>query len=322
MMNYRIVDIQYYLPDKIVTNDYLVETCGIDKRFIEEKVGIFERRIVDIDEPTSIIATKAAEKLFSNCRVKRDDIDLLLLCTQNPDYKLPTTACLVQDLLGLPKSTIAFDVNLGCSGFVYSLPIAGNFISSGLAKHCLLLMADEYSRIISYKDKNTSPIFGDAASAILLEPCEAGYGVLDANFGTDGSGWDKLIVYNSGVVDNSEKSCNVFMDGLEIFKFAVKVIPSSISQILLKNNLQTSDIKHFVFHQANTYIIKELQKRLKLSDEQVVIDMKNYGNTIQSTIPIALKNLIDSGSLEKGDLLILSGYGVGLSWGNILYKYI
>lgn len=321
-MNYKISALEYYLPEKLIDNDYLVEACGIDKKFIEEKVGILERRIALPDQPTSDLAFHAARKLFENCNIEPESIDLLLLCTQNPDYKLPTTACLVQDRLGLKKSCIAFDVNLGCSGFVYSLAIAGNFIKSSMAKRALIIMADEYSKIIDYKDKTTSPIFGDAASAILLEECSDEFGFIDGNFGTDGSGWDKLIVRNSGVVCDNSDDKYVFMDGLEIFKFAVRVIPTTIKELLEKNNLAVGEIKKFVFHQANTYIIKELQKRMKLADNQVVIDMEKYGNTIQSTIPIALKNLIDSGELQKGDLVIFSGYGVGLSWGNILYKYI
>ncbi len=321
-MSYKISALEYYLPDRLVDNDYLVKTCGIDKKFIEEKVGILERRIALPEQPTSDLAVNAAKKLMEKHNISPEDIDLLLLCTQNPDYKLPTTACLVQDRLGLKKSCIAFDVNLGCSGFVYSLPIAGNFIKFNMAKRAMVIMADEYSKIIDYKDKNTAPIFGDAAAAALLDSCPDDFGFIDGNFGSDGSGWDKLIVRNSGVVCDNTGDSYVFMDGLEIFKFAVRVIPSTIKELLERNNLAASNITKFVFHQANTYIIKELQKRLKLSDEQVVIDMEKYGNTIQSTIPIALKNLIESGALNKGDLLIFSGYGVGLSWGNILYKYI
>ncbi len=321
-MSFKISAIEYYLPETIIDNEFLVSSCGIDKKFIEEKVGILQRRIAAPDEPTSQLATKATQRLIDNNQIDINSIDLLLLCTQNPDYKLPTTACLVQDNLGINKSCIAFDVNLGCSGFVYCMPIAGNFLRTGMAKKAIIIMADEYSKIIDYKNKNTAPIFGDAATAILLEQCDEDYGFVDGNFGTDGSGWEKLIVYNSGVVSDTAKDNFVYMDGLEIFKFAVKVIPTTIKELLVKNNLKVEDIKHFIFHQANTYIIKELQKRLKLTDSQVIIDMARYGNTIQSTVPIALKNLIDTDTLKKGDMLIFSGYGVGLSWGNIIYKYI
>lgn len=321
-MSYKIEHIAYYLPERIIDNDYLEAESGIDKKFTEEKVGIATRHIAAENEPTSQLAFKAAEKLIAENNINKDDIDMLLLCTQNPDYKLPTTACLVQNMLELKTSVMAFDINLGCSGYVYSLPMAGNFLNSGKFKSALLIMADEYSKIINYKDKNTASIFGDAGSATLLTKCEDGYGVIDYTFGTDGSGWDKLIVPNSGTMQDADGVNELYMDGREIFKFSVQKVPAAIHEILEKNNLQTSDIKHFVMHQANKYMLGELQKRLKLTPEQMIIDMKDYGNTVSSTIPIALKNLIDKGTLQKGDLLLFTGFGVGLSWGNVLYRYI
>lgn len=321
-MNYKIEAIEYYLPSVEIDNDYLSNCCGIDKQFMAEKVGILKRHIAEPNEYTSDLGIKSAELLFSKHKFDKSKIGLVLLCTQNPDFRLPTTACLIQDRLGLEKSCIAFDVNLGCSGFVYSLEIAGNFIRSGKVDYALIIMADQYSKIIDYKDKNTAPIFGDAGTSILLSKCEDSFGVIASNFGSDGSGWDKLIAYNTSIKKDQDKSSYVFMDGLEIYKFAVRVIPSSINNLLQNNSIDISNVKHVIFHQANTYIIKELQKKLKLNDSQLIIDMANYGNTIQSTIPIALKNLLNKSNLNKGDLLIFSGYGVGLSWGNILYKYI
>jgi 3-oxoacyl-[acyl-carrier-protein] synthase-3 len=321
-MNYFIKDIEYYLPDRIIDNDYLEKVCGIDRQFTESKVGIKERRIASDNESTSDMAFKAAEKIFYKGKISKEEIGLVLVCTQNPDYRLPTTACLVQNKLGLSKSTLAFDINLGCSGYVYSLPIAGNFIVNGIVKNALIIMVDQYSRIIDYKDKNTASIFGDAAAASILSPCEDGYGVLDYNFGTDGSGAELLIAWNSGVVNNPDKQPYIFMDGKEIFKFTMLAIPPSIEELLTRNNVKLDDFKYVIFHQANQYMLKELKKRMKLTDEQIVIDMEYVGNTISATIPIALKNLIVKNRLQKGDLLLLSGFGVGLSWGNIIYRYI
>lgn len=321
-MSYKIEQIEYYLPDKIIDNDYLSIECGIDKTFMEDKIGIKERRIAAPMETTSQMAISAGKKIIDSGKVNIEDIDMLLLCTQNPDYRLPTTACIVQDKLGLKISIMAFDINLGCSGYVYSLPIAGNFISNGKFKKAMLIMADQYSKIINYKDKNTASIFGDAATATILSECEDGYGVIDSNFGTDGSGWDKLIVPNTGVAFDNEKSGELYMDGREIFKFSVQVVPKNVNDILERNNLKSEDIKHFVFHQANKYMLGELKKRLKLTDEQMIIDMELYGNTVSSTIPIALKNLIDKQTLQKGDLLLFTGFGVGLSWSSVLYRYI
>lgn len=320
-MNYYIRNIEYYLPEKIIDNDFLESECGIDKKFTEEKVGIKERRIAADNEPTSEMCFKAGEKLIKKSGIDKDEIDLLLVCTQNPDYKLPTTACMVQDKLGLKKSCISFDINLGCSGFVYSLPIAGNFIKTGMVKNAMTIMADQYSKIIDYKDRNTASIFGDAAAATLLSQCDDGSGVIGSNFGTDGSGSHKLIAWNSGVTKDLEHSNYLFMDGREIFSFSMRVVPNSINEILEKNNITLNEVKYVIFHQANKYMLTELKKRLKLTDEQTVIYMEKVGNTVSATIPIALKNLMEQDSLQKGDLLLFSGFGVGLSWGNTLYRW-
>jgi 3-oxoacyl-[acyl-carrier-protein] synthase-3 len=321
-MNYSIKYIEYYLPEKIIDNNYLSKVSGIDSGFLEEKVGIKKRHIASVDETTSDMAAKSAMKLISENNVEKANIDLLLLCTQNPDFTLPTTACIVQHKLGLKNSCLAFDINLGCSGFVYSLVIAGNFINTGMLNNCLIIMADQYSKSIDYKDKNTASIFGDAASSAFLTACDNNYGVIDCAFGTDGSNADKLIVHNSGVDKNAGKSNYLFMDGREIFKFSITIVPQSVNDILCRNNLSVKDIKYFIFHQANKYMLEEIQKKLEITDSQMVVDMEDFGNTVSSTIPIAYKNLFSKNKLFKGDLIILSGFGVGLSWGTILYRYI
>lgn len=316
-MNYYIDNIAYYLPNKLITNDYLVVECGLDKVFLEDKIGIKERRIADT-ESTSEMAYLACEKLLQN--IDKNTIDVLLVCTQNPDFKLPTTACIVQNKLGLKTSCIAFDVNLGCSGFTYSLSIAGNFLKTDMANNVVIVMVDQYSKLIDYKDKNTASIFGDAASAILLKKCDDNVGVIAYDYGTDGSGAEHLMAYNSGVVEQTDKSNFLYMNGREIFKFSITTVPQSINNLLSKSGFNTKDIKYFIFHQANKYMLTEIKKKLDLTDEQMVIDMEKYGNTVSSTIPIAYKNLIEKKMLNKGDLVVFSGFGVGLSWGSILYK--
>jgi 3-oxoacyl-[acyl-carrier-protein] synthase III len=320
-MNVQIKQIEYYLPEHIITNEYLAETCGIDKEFLENKIGIKERHIAAANETSSEMAYKAGIKIFENSLVSKEQIDLLIVCTQNPDYKLPTTACILQDKLGLKKNCIAFDINLGCSGFIYSLIIAGNFIKTGIAKRALIVMVDQYSKLIDYTDKNTASLFGDAATASLLEDCAEGNGILDFDLGTDGSGAMNLIAYNSGVASNPDQPQNrLYMNGREIFKFSISVVPDSVNKLLSRNNLKVEDIKYFVFHQANQYMLGEIRKKLNLTKEQLVIDMELYGNTVSSSIPIALKNLISKSLLKSGDIIVLSGFGVGLSWGTILYK--
>lgn len=321
-MGYHIKAIEYYLPSKIIDNEFLEKECGIDKSFTENKVGIIERRIAQTDESTSEMATESLKILLANNNINPKDIELLVLCTQNPDYRLPTTACLVHKNLDMNSRCLAFDINLGCSGYVYSLVVAGSMLESGIVNNAVIIMVDQYSKIIDYKDKNTASIFGDAAAATLIEKCPNGFGVIDSNFGTDGSGAFQLIAWNSGVVKNPEKPPYLFMDGKEIFKFTVTAIPPTINELINKHSLSIEDIKFFVFHQANMYMLNEMRKRLKIPTEKMIIDMKYIGNTVSATIPIALKNLMNKHLLKEGDLLLLSGFGVGLSWGNILYKWL
>ncbi len=321
-MGYYIKAIEYYLPSKIIDNEFLEKECGIDKLFTENKVGIVERRIAELNESTSEMATASMKTLLEKNSLSPEDIELLILCTQNPDYRLPTTACLIHRNLKMSTKCLAFDINLGCSGFVYSLVIAGSMINSGIIKNAVIIMVDQYSKIIDYKDKNTAAIFGDASAATLIESCENGYGVIDSNFGTDGSGAFQLIAWNSGVVHNPDKPPYLFMDGKEIFKFTVTAIPPTILELMSKNSIDKSEIKYFIFHQANMYMLNEMRKRLDIPKEKMIIDMKYIGNTVSATIPIALKNLMNAAVLQKGDLILLSGFGVGLSWGNIIYKWI
>jgi 3-oxoacyl-[acyl-carrier-protein] synthase-3 len=318
-MNCIIDNLEYYLPKKIITNKYLNEVCGIDADFLENKIGIKNRHIALENESVSDMAVKAGELLFEQNNINRESIDLLLLCTQHGDYKLPTTACIVQNMLGLPSFCAAFDINLGCSGFVYSLGIAGNFIKTGQMKNALIIMADAYSKSIDYSDKNTAALFGDAATAILLKNSDKNNGIADIVYGTDGANYDKLIIYNSGVKKDAEKSNFLFMNGREIFKFSTRVVPNSINELLQRNNLAKSDIKYFIFHQANQYMLDEIKKRMELSDSQMVVDMENYGNTVSSTIPIAYKNLLNSQKIQSGDKIVFCGFGVGLSWASCLY---
>jgi 3-oxoacyl-[acyl-carrier-protein] synthase-3 len=318
-MNCKIANIEYYLPERVITNQYLHEICGIDADFLENKIGIKERHIAADNEYVSDLAVKAGELLFERNNINREEIELLLLCTQHGDYKLPTTACIVQNRLHLENICAAFDVNLGCSGFVYALGIAGNFIKTGQMKNVLIITADVYSKSIDYTDKNTASLFGDAGTAILLSASDGESNIQDIVYGTDGANYDKLIVYNSGTVRNENKSKFLYMNGREIFKFSTRVVPVSIDDLLLRNGLQKSDIKYFIFHQANQYMLGEIQKRMALTDEQMVIDMEKYGNTVSSTIPIAYKNLLSAGKLQADDKIVFCGFGVGLSWASCLY---
>jgi 3-oxoacyl-[acyl-carrier-protein] synthase-3 len=319
--NYKIQAIEYYLPERVITNEFLARECGIDSDFLENKVGIAQRHVALPGENPSDMAVSAAEKLLSVHKLNRADIGLLMICTQNPDYRLPTTACIVQHRLRLGTACIAFDINLGCSGFTYGLCIAGNFIKTGAVRNALIVMVDQYSKTIDYSDKNTAALFGDAASAILLSPTEHGYGVIDQVLGTDGSGAENLILRNSGVAGDPGKGGYLYMNGRKIIEFSMQAVPACVKELLRKNKLAIKDVKHFIFHQANEYMLRKIQKHMAIPDEKMIIDVKDYGNTVSSTIPIALKNLQARSPLQRGDLLVLVGFGVGYSWGSVLYRH-
>lgn len=319
-MNIQISDIESYLPETIISNQYLHEKLGFDIDFLENKIGIKERRIAGEDQTSSDMAYLSASKIFEKGQILPSDIDLLIVCTQNPDYKLPTTACILQNKLGLKTSCLAFDINLGCSGFIYSLIVASSMITAQTAKKALLVMVDQYSKIIDYTDKNTASLFGDAATACVIEKGDNGYGIISHNLGTDGSGAQHLIAYNSGINKQPEKNESLYMNGREIFKFSITTVPLSVDNTLKASNVEIKDVKYFIFHQANKYMLTEIKKKLNLTDEQLILDMEMYGNTVSSTIPLALKRLKDEKKLKKNDLIVLCGFGVGLSWGTILYK--
>lgn len=318
--------ISYYLPEKIVTNEQLIQEFPewtVDK--IADKVGVNKRHIAG-DETISSMAIKAAENLFEeNPDIKRGDIDFVLVCTQSPDYFLPSTACIVQNKLGIPKSCGAFDFNLGCSGYEYGLAIAKGYIAAGIANNILLITSEAYNKHIHIRDKGNRTIFGDAATATLISTdgfAEIGDFVL----GTDGSGAEGLIVKTGGMAypekandiefdenGNPHSSDFLYMDGAAIFNFTLRVVPKMVRQTLEKNGLSNEDIDLYVFHQANSFMLSHLRKKLKIEEDKFFINMAEIGNTVSSTIPIALYDAHKAGLLH-GNLLI-AGFGVGLSWG-------
>lgn len=316
----KIKGIGKYFPQKILANSYLNEKFGFDLGFLENKIGISERRIASEFETASFMAIEAGKDLLNSAKLEPGKVDFLLLCTQNPDFRLPTTACIVQNGLGLKKSTFCFDINLGCSGFVYGLMIASNFVKLEHACNALIIMVDQYSKFLDPSDRDTVAIFGDAAAATLIQKCEPGFGVIDGVFGTDGSGAEQLIFRNSAVVNDPGVNGFIRMKGREVFKFVIRTVPGNVRELLGRHSIEVGDVKCFVFHQANRYILEEIKKRLGISDEQMVIEMKNYGNTVSATIPIAFEEHLRKFELRRGDYVVFSGFGVGLSWGSILYK--
>lgn len=324
-MKVFIKDIAYHLPEKVVTNEELVKDFpewSVEK--IADKVGVNERHVV-VDETATDLAISASEKLFSKGTVQKDDIDFVLFCTQSPDYKLPSSACIIQDRLGLSTKCGAFDFNLGCSGYEYGLAVAKGLVVAGISKNVLLLTGETYNKYIHERDKGNRTIFGDGASATVISTdgfAEIG----EFSIGTDGSGAKSLIVESGGARfpeklndlkfdegGNPISSDNLFMDGQDIFMFTLVRVPKMVKDVLAKNELSKEDISLFVFHQANKYMLEHLRKKLKIEEDKYFVNLANVGNTVSSTIPIALCDAREQGLL-KGNVL-LAGFGVGLSWG-------
>lgn len=312
--------ISYYLPEKIVTNEDLVkEFSEWTAEKITAKIGVDERHVVKDNETALDLAVNAAEKLFFEHNINRKSIDYILLCTQSPDYFLPTTACIIQDKLKIPTSCGAFDFNLGCSGFIFGLMIAKGLIAAGIAKNVLLLTSETYSKHIHPKDISNRTIFGDASAATLIST-EGFAKIGNFDYGTDGSGANNLIVKTGGMryksPANDTSSDNLFMDGGAIFNFTADAVPVLVNNILKNNNLTDDDIHLYVFHQANKYMINYLRKLIGIDKEKFYIYMSKVGNTVSSTIPIALFQAKKE-NLLKGNILI-AGFGVGYSWGGTI----
>ena len=324
----KIKAISYYLPIGQLTNDTINQEFpewGIDK--ISSKTGINSRHISASGEFASDMAFSAAEKLFLEHNIDRSKIDFLLLCTQSPDYFLPTTACVLQDKLKLNTTVGALDFNLGCSGYVYGLGLAKGLIASGLAKNVLLITSETYSKFIHPKDKSNRTIFGDAAAATLVSAEGGMFEIGDFIFGTDGSGAENLIVKNGGLrfpVQNNEdiidefgnvrNDNNLYMNGSEIFNFTSEAVPKLTKTILEKIRLEVVDIDLFIFHQANRYMLSHLRKKIGISEDKFYISMEHCGNTVSSTIPIAIYEAIKENRFENCKNILLSGFGVGYSW--------
>ena len=331
-MGVKIANIEYYLPEKVLTNDQLAEQFpdwSSDR--IEKKIGIRERRIVKEDETALDLALKAAEKVLKN--YNKDKIDFLMLCTQSSDYYLPTSACVLQNKLGLKTDIGAFDYNLGCSGFIYGLALAKSLINSNIATNILLITSETYTKHIHHKDKSNRTIFGDAAAAIVIEKLEEEH-IGEFVLGTDGSGYKNLIVPNGGLrnkynpnakeIDDGSGSIrtnnNLYMNGPEIFNFTIKAVPKVVSETLEKNNTTLEELDYVIFHQANRYMNDYLRKKINIPKEKFYLNLLHTGNTVSATIPIAIKDALDNKLIKKGDKVLLVGFGVGYSWGGTTIK--
>lgn len=323
--------IEYYLPEKRLTNEMInAEHPEWSADKISAKTGIYSRPITNIEEYASDLAIQSTRQIFNNTALKPKNIDFLLYCTQSPDYFLPTTACILQEKLNLPQTAGALDFNLGCSGYVYGLYMAKSMVTCGQINNILLITAETYSKYIHPRDKGNKTLFGDAAASIIIS--DQPYGDFRAKIGkfafyTDGKGFDRLIVKNGGIRFRYEKGADqydedgsfvkndgyLFMDGKAIFEFTNFIVPPLLDRALENNNLRKDQVDLFVFHQANAFMMHTVRKRCQIPEEKFFIHIKDCGNTVSSTIPIALKEAFKQGRIACGMRIVLAGFGVGLS---------
>ena len=329
--------LEFHLPEQTLTTAQLDAECpDWQVRKVDAMTGIEERHLAASGECASDLAVAAARKIFDSGACRPDEIDFLLFCTQTPDYLVPTTACLIQERLGLSKSIGAFDFSLGSSGYVYGLGTAKGLIESDQARNVLLLTGDTYTRLVHRRDRSVRPVFGDAATATVIGGLETGdVRIGPFVYGTDGSGGPHLMVAAGGMRQprNSETAVaiedangnvrspeNLVMNGGEIFDFTLAVVPKMVAGLLERAARRVDDIDLFIFHQANRYMLDHLRKKMKLPAEKVYISIR-HGNTTSSSIPVALKNALLDGKVTPGALIMLVGFGPGYSWGATLVRW-
>jgi len=328
MINAKINHIEYYLPEKIVTNkDLAKENPDWNFDLIEPKTGVLSRHITTQSEHASDLAVRAAEKLLEKNNIDRKSIDTLLFCTQSPDYLLPTTACVMQERLKLLTNTAALDFNLGCSGYIYGLALVGGMMRAGISKRTLLLCADTYSKYISPRDRTCRTVFGDGGTATLIDLSKSDEALGPFVLGTDGKGRDKIIVRQknnpAGVDFDADIDLNqhLYVDGAAVFMFTMAKVPECVAELLAKAGKKIDDIDLFIFHQASKVVIDKIISKLSLNESKVFRGYEKIGNTVSASIPIALKQAEEESRLKKGDLIMLVGFGVGFSWGACLVQW-
>lgn len=326
--------ISYYLPEQVLTNEELVKDFpewSVEK--VAAKVGVNSRHIAAENETAGDMAEKAAQKLFEEYKVSPNEIDFILFCSQSSDYFLPSTACLLQHRLGVPKSAGAFDYNLGCSGCVYGMAVAKGLIAANIAKNVLLLTAETYTKYLHPQDKSNRSIFGDGAAACLIST-EGFAEIGEFDLGTSGEGAESLIL-KTGAAREPEANGKEFVDeeghvrrddylymnGSEVFNFTLDVVPVMMQNVLSKNGLNQDSVDFYVFHQANKFMLSTIRKMCVLPKDKFYINLANTGNTVSSTVLIGLKDCLDNGTIKPGMNVMISGFGVGLSWGGTMLKF-
>ena len=321
-----IIGVGCYLPEKTLTNQDLEKIVNTSDAWITERTGIRTRHIAAPSQATSDLSYEAALRALADAKTKPEELDLIIVATETPDYKYPSTACLLQAKLGA-KNAACFDLSAGCSGFVYALGISSQSIVSGMYKKILLVGAETLSRIINWTDRNTCVLFGDGAGAAVLGRVEEGYGVLAVDLGADGTGGEHLIQPAGGsrnpathaTVDAHDHT--IHMNGREVFKFATRRMPNACKTILQKAGMNIDDVALLIPHQANRRIIENAITRLKIDRERVWVNIDRHGNMSAACIPVSLTEAQEAGRLHKGDNVMLVAFGAGLTWAGALVKW-
>lgn len=334
-----IHSIKSHLADAQLTNEQLAqEFSDWDAKKIWDKTGIATRFVATPDQCASDLGMIAAQKLFLSGACSATDIDFLIFCTQSPDYFLPTTACIMQERLGLSVNCGSFDINQGCSGYVYGLSLAKGLIETGSAENVLLITAETYTKFIHPMDRSARTLFSDGATATLVKATDAEQDLIGPFvFGTDGRGAKNLIVPTGGArkrrdsmtaIEYSDQSGNVrsednlYMNGAEIFNFCLQSVPEAVNRLLVKSALSMDAVDFFVFHQANKFMLETLRRKIKIPAEKFCLKMENFGNTVSSTIPMALEIAHADGQVKPGDRMMLVGFGVGYSWAAGMAQFV
>ncbi|CCO08501.1 beta-ketoacyl-ACP synthase III [Desulforamulus hydrothermalis] len=321
-----ILGVGSYVPERILTNKELEQMVDTSDEWITARTGIRERRILDPSQSTSDLAVLASRQALADAGVKPEELDLIILTTCSKDMLLPAGACLVQAELGAHRAG-AFDLEAGCSGFVYGLAIAAQFIATGAMQRILVIGAEALSRIINWQDRNTCVLFGDGAGAVVVGPVAPGEGILASKLSAEGTGWEHLYIPAGGAKMPAdpltvEKNLHyVHMNGKEVFRFATRVMEEESLHLIKAANLQLTDIDLLIPHQANIRIIEHAAKKLKLPMDKVVINLDRFGNTSSASIPLALDEAVKSGRVQAGDNIVMVAFGAGLTSGGIVLKW-
>jgi len=314
-----------YVPDRVLTNFDLEKMVDTSDEWIRTRTGIRERRIADPDVATSDLALHAARAAIASAGLANDDIDLIIVATVTPDMIFPCTAAILQQQLGIPAA--AFDLLVGCTGFVYGVAVAGEMISSGAYDHILVIGAETLSKIADWEDRSTCVLFGDAAGAAIVGPVPENHGIMAYSIGNDGTNADALKIPAGGsrMPTSEETVANrlhyLTMNGPEVFKFAVRAMSDSSEEVVSRTGISMQEVDLVIPHQANLRIIDAAAKRLNIPYDRFLHNLESYGNTSAASIPLALDEAVQSGRIQPGNIVILSSFGAGLSWGTLILRW-